>query len=113
MEFDARSIVLEGSSTASTNTLSVIGSGGRLVLLVVPPYTDPARAYTAVMAASKPGDVSNPGELLGIRPREARDRRRALLARQRWESEVGARRHPRDNVSDGAEVRERLEALSA
>ncbi|MBY0290691.1 MAG: hypothetical protein K2X52_26645 [Mycobacteriaceae bacterium] len=113
MEFAARSIVLEGSRTTSTNTLSVTGSGGRVVLLVVPPYTDLARAYTAVMAASKPGDMSSPSKLLGIRPREARDRRRALMAQLRWESEGGVRRQPRDDVSEGVEVCERLEALSA
>jgi hypothetical protein len=91
MEFRGRSIILEGSSTTSTNTLSLIGEGfGRLVLLVVPPYTNPTRAYTTVMTASKPDDVSTPDELLGIGPREARDRRLAALAQQRWESEGGA-----------------------
>jgi hypothetical protein len=101
MEFRGRSIILEGSSTTSTNVLSVIGEGfGRLVLLVVPPYTNPTRAYTAVMTASKPDDVSTPDELLGIGPREAQDRRLALLAQQRWESEGGALRrlgHERGN----------------
>jgi Family of unknown function (DUF5994) len=88
MEFRGRSIILEGSSDKSTNILSVIGEGfGRLVLLVVPPYTNPTLAYTAVMTASKPDDVSTPDELLGIGPREAEDRRLALLAHQRWESE--------------------------
>ncbi len=91
MEFRGHSIVLEGSSTSSTNTVSVIGEEfGMLVLLVVPPYTDPARAYTAVEEASRPGDVSTPDELLGISQQEAEDRRLALLAHQRWESEGGA-----------------------
>ena len=96
MEFRGRSIILEGSHNASTNTLSLIGEGfGRLVLLVVPPYTNPTRAYTAVMTASKPDDVSTPDELLGIGPRQAQDRRLALLAHQRWESEGGALRRLR------------------
>lgn len=101
MEFRGRSVILEGSSTTSTNVVSLIGEGfGRLVLLVVPPYTNPTRAYTAVMMASKPDDVSTPDELLGIGPREAQDRRLALLAQQRWESEGGALRrlgHERGN----------------
>jgi hypothetical protein len=93
MQFRGRSIILEGSSTTSTNILSLIGEGfGRLVLLVVPPYTNPTRAYTAVMTASKPNDASTPDELLGIGPREAQDRRLAMLAQQRWESEGGALR---------------------
>jgi hypothetical protein len=71
----------------------VIGEGlARLDLLVVPPFTNPIRAYTAVMTAAKPDDVSNPDELLGIGPRAAQDRRQALMAHQRWESEVGALR---------------------
>ena len=90
MEFRGRSIILEGSATTSTNTLSVIGKGfGRLDLLVVPPYTNPTRAYAAVTRASKPDDVSTPDELLGIAPREAQDRRQALMAHQRWETEGG------------------------
>jgi len=101
MEFRGRSIILEGSATASTNVVSLIGEGfGRLVLLVVPPHTNPTRAYTAVMMASKPEDVSTPDELLGIGPREAQDRRLALLAQQRWQSEGGALRrlgHERGN----------------
>jgi hypothetical protein len=45
MEFGRRSVILEGSSTDSTNTPSVIGEGlGTLVLPVVPPTpTQPAR----------------------------------------------------------------------
>jgi hypothetical protein len=102
MAFRGRSILLEGSSTTSTNVLSVIGDGfGRLVLLVVPHYTNPTRAYTAVMTASKPDDVSTPDELLGIGPQQAQDRRLALLAQQRWESEGGALRRLGDERGDG------------
>jgi hypothetical protein len=110
MEFRGRSIILEGSSTTSTNTLSVIGKGfGRLVLLIVPPYTNPTRAYTAVMTASKPFDLSSPDELLGVGRREAQDRRLALVAQQRWESEGGALRrlgHQRGNGAAAADVQE-------
>ena len=88
----------------------MIGEGfGRLVLLIVPPYTNPTRAYTAVMTASKPDDVSSPDELLGIGRREAQDRRLALMAHQRWESEGGALRrrgHERGNGAVAAEVQE-------
>ena len=105
MEFRGRSIILEGSATTSTNTLSLIGKGfSPLVLLVVPPCTNPTRAYTAVMTASKPDDVSTPDELLGIGPREAQDRRLAVLARQRWESEGGALRRLGQERGNGAVV---------
>ena len=103
-------IILEGSSTTSTNTLTLLGEGfGRLVLLVVPPCTNPTRAYTAVMTASKPDNVSTPDELLGIGPREAQDRRLAVLAQQRWESEGGALRrlgHERGNGAVVGEIQE-------
>ena len=105
IEFRGHSITLEGDSGTSINTLSVIGEGfGRLVLLVVPPCTNPTRAYTAVMMASRPDDVLTPDELLGIGPREAQDRRLALLAQQRWESEGGALRRLGHERSDGAVV---------
>jgi hypothetical protein len=110
MEFRGRNIILEGSTTTSTNTLSVIGKGfGRLVLLIVPPYTNPTRAYAAVMTASKPDNVSTPDELLGVGRREAQDRRLAQLTQQRWESDGGALRrlsHQRGNGAAAAEVQE-------
>lgn len=103
MEFRGRSLILEGSSTASTNSLTVICDGfGRLVLLVVPPSTSPTHAYTAVMTASNPDDVSTPDELLGIGPRQAQDRRLALLAQHRWESEGGALRRLGHEHGNGA-----------
>jgi hypothetical protein len=48
------------------------------------------RAAGGLRVRLKPDDVSTPDELLGIRPGEAEDRRLALLAQQRWESEGGA-----------------------
>jgi Family of unknown function (DUF5994) len=90
---DGSDVLLEGVSDQSFNTLSVIGAQfGRRVLLVVPPYTNPSHAYTIVMTAAGADDNSTPDELLGIGPHEAEDRRLALLAHQRWESEGGALR---------------------
>jgi hypothetical protein len=91
IEAGGHSVILEASRDQSINTLSVIGKQfGKLVLLVVPPYTKPARAYTAVMTASNPEDCSSADELLGISAREADDRRLALIAQHRWETEGGA-----------------------
>jgi len=45
MECESQSVILDGSSDQSIDTLSVISEQfGRLVLLIVPPYTDPTRA---------------------------------------------------------------------
>ncbi|ABG99335.1 conserved hypothetical protein (plasmid) [Rhodococcus jostii RHA1] len=88
---------LRHSSDQSSNTLAITGEKfGRLVLLVVPPYTDPVFAYATIMTAASPRDVSTADELLAIGAREAEDRRLALLAQYRWESEGGALRHRGD-----------------
>ena len=114
MEFRGRSLILEGSDTASTNILTVVGEGfGSLVLLVVPPYTNPTRAYAAVMTASSPDDVSTPDDLLGIGPREAQDRRFALVAQRRWESEGGALRRLGREHANGSVVGEFQEVRRA
>jgi len=103
IEFEGRIILLEPCDTTATYTLLVIGEEfGRLDLLVVPPYTNPTRAYTAVMKASNPDNVSTPDELLGIGPQQAQDRRLAQLAHQRWESEGGARRQGQQSGNSAA-----------
>ncbi|MGH8963773.1 MAG: DUF5994 family protein [Actinomycetes bacterium] len=88
---------LRHSDGPSNNTLAIIGEKfGRLVLLVVPPYTDPVLAYATITTAASPHDASTADELLAIGAREAEDRRLALLAQHRWESEGGALRHRGD-----------------
>jgi hypothetical protein len=85
---------LRHSNDQSNNTLSITGEKvGRLVLLVVPPYTDPVFAYATIMTAASPHDASTADELLAIGAREAEDRRLVTLAQHRWESEGGALRH--------------------
>jgi Family of unknown function (DUF5994) len=76
MEFRGHSVILEPSTTP--NTLTVSGKKfGTLVLLVVPPNTDPTAAHAAVMAAADPDDVSTAEELLAIGTRAAHDGRPA------------------------------------
>ncbi|WP_072943961.1 DUF5994 family protein [Rhodococcus koreensis] len=88
---------LRHSKDQSSNTLAITGEKfGRLVLLVVPPYTDPVFAYATIMTAASPRDVSTADELLAIGAREAEDRRLALRAQHRWESEGGALHHRGD-----------------
>ena len=94
--FRGREVVLDSSPDRSINTISLIREHAEsVVLLVVPPYTSPSRAYTAVMTAAKPDDVSTTDELLGIGKQAAEDRRFALMAHQRWESDGGALRRRR------------------
>ena len=87
MEFRGHSVILEPSNT-SPNTLTVSGKKfGTLVLLVVPPDTDPAAAHTAVMTAADPDDVSTAEELLAIGMRAAQDGRHASMTDQRGGSD--------------------------
>jgi hypothetical protein len=91
LEFRGNRVILEASSSNSINTLSLIGERfGTFVILVVPPYTKPAHAYSAVITAAHSDDVSTADELLGIGVQNAQDRRVASMARQRWESDGGA-----------------------
>lgn len=56
---------------------------------------DPSDTYTAMTTTASADDVSTPDQLLGHTERRAKDRRNALIALQRWESEGGALRGPR------------------
>ena len=79
MEFRGHSVIL-APTDATPNTLTVSGNKfGTLVLLVVPPDTDPTAAHAAVMAAADPDDVSTAEELLAIGTRAAHDDRFLLL----------------------------------
>jgi Family of unknown function (DUF5994) len=83
MEFRGHSVILEPSKT-SPNTLTVSGKKfGTLVLLVVPPDTDPRAAHAAVMAAADPANVSTAEELLALGMRAAQDGRKASITDQR------------------------------
>lgn len=61
-----RSVRLDGFNHYSANTLEVLGVGReRILLMVVPPSTDPDIAHTAMMTAAAPGNTSTVGDMLG------------------------------------------------
>lgn len=100
IEFRAHSVILEGSRTKSTNTLSVFGKQfGTLVLLVVPHNTDPTAARAAVRAAAHPDDVSTAEQLLEIGMSSARKRRQASRTQQALESDSEALGRPNQLVT--------------
>ncbi|PPJ24694.1 hypothetical protein C5E45_25240 [Nocardia nova] len=79
---------LEGHRTGTVNTIEMLGTRDRrLVLLVIPPYTDDQQAFAAMTTASATGDVSTVDELLMISPGERRDRTTRAAAVRRWSSE--------------------------
>jgi Family of unknown function (DUF5994) len=62
-----REVRLDGSQPQPANTLRVIGAGGeKILLLVVPPHTDPESAHEAMMTAAAPNDATTVDDLLAI-----------------------------------------------
>lgn len=60
-----REVQLEGYRMQPANTLQVLGHGrGKILLLVVPPHTEPETAHEAMMTAAAPGNVSTVDDLL-------------------------------------------------
>ncbi|OBK20915.1 hypothetical protein A5634_11440 [Mycobacterium asiaticum] len=103
LRFRGSNVILAGTRDQSINKISLIGDPvGRLELLVVPPYTSPSRAYTAVTTAAQPDNASTTDELLGIGEQAAEDRYFALMAQQRWESDGGALRRRGDQPVERA-----------
>jgi len=67
LAFRRRTVRLDRDRLQQTATMSVIGvNATQVVLLVVPPHTDPDRAYTALTAAAAPGEASTVADLLAI-----------------------------------------------
>jgi hypothetical protein len=61
-----RSVRLDGFNRQPANTLEVLGLGReKVLLLVIPPNTDPDLAHDAMMTAASPNDVSTVGDMLG------------------------------------------------
>jgi|ERR1700757_1768289 len=73
------------------NTVEVVGlNGTRVILLVVPPHTDPDDAHATMMAAAAPNNAATVDGLLRISLRDSETRAQAAAAGARWESEGGA-----------------------
>jgi hypothetical protein len=59
VQIGGRVVRVAGYHQQPVNTIEVIGTNrNKLVLLVVPPYTDPDQAHSTMMAAAAPSDVS-------------------------------------------------------
>lgn len=85
---DGRSIRLEGHPSGTVNTIELLNARERrLVLLVVPPYTDASEAFAALASASTAGDISTVDELLMVGPEERSARTDRAAAEDRWNSE--------------------------
>lgn len=66
-----RAVRLDGYRRQPANTLQVLGVGReKILLLVVPPHTDPNLAHEAMMTAAAPNDTTTVGDLLGTEANE-------------------------------------------
>jgi hypothetical protein len=61
-----RAVRLDGYQRQPASTLQVLGANGsdRILLLVVPPHSDPDAAHEAMMTAATPSDASTVDDLL-------------------------------------------------
>lgn len=87
-----RPVRLDGYRRQPANTIEVLGIGrDRILLLVVPPLSDPDHAHETMMTAAAPDNASSADDLLaiGAQDREFRDRKTAT--EQRWMSGADAR----------------------
>ena len=61
-----RSVRLDGFNRQPANTLEVLGVGReKVLLLVVPPHSDPDLAHDAMMTAAAPNNVCTVSDMLG------------------------------------------------
>jgi hypothetical protein len=88
-----RAVKLDGYRLQPPNTVEVLGlNRNRIVVLVVPPHTDPDHAHASMMAAAGPGDDSTVGGLLMAGEPDSETRIQTAAGQQRWDSEGGAER---------------------
>jgi Family of unknown function (DUF5994) len=86
-----RAVQLDGYRGQPSNTVEVVDAkSNKIVLLVVPFYTDPDQAHAIVMAAAASGNVSSVDPLLMISVKDRESRTKRAAARERWDSQGGA-----------------------
>ncbi len=84
---------LDGYRLGPPNTVEVLGrDNNRIVLVVVPPHTDPGRAYTTMMAAAATDNDSTVDGLLMISLRDRQARSQRAAAQERWDSDGESQR---------------------
>jgi hypothetical protein len=93
-----RAVRLDGYQLQPLNTIEVRGlddDRDRLILLVIPPRTDPDDAHATMMAAAQPENAATVDGLLMISPQDRDRRDQASTAQGRWESEGGTSAYPK------------------
>ena len=87
LETGGRLVRLDGFPPAK-NTLEVLGvNRHKIVLLVVPPHTNPDDAHDYMMTAAGPNNTSTVDGLLTISARDRETRTQTAAREERWNSE--------------------------
>ena len=90
---DGQVVRLAGYRRQPVNTIEVIGlNRNKIVLLVVPPHTDPDHAHATMMAAAAPSSASSVGDLLMAGEPDMETPIQTAAAQESWDSEGGAQR---------------------
>ena len=90
---DGRVVRLAGYHRQPVNTIEVIGlNRNKIVLLIVPPHTDPDDAHATMMAAAAPSSASTVGDLLMAGEPDRETTIQTAAAQERTDSEGGAQR---------------------
>ncbi len=88
---DGRVVRLGGYHRQPVNTIEVIGlNRNKIVLLVVPPHTDPDQAHHTMMAAAVPDNASTIDGLLKTGAQDRQTPIQTAAAQERWDSEGAA-----------------------
>ena len=86
-----RDVRLDGYRRQPMHTVEVLGvNRTKILLLVVPPHTDPHQAHDTMMAAAAPNNGSTVDALLVIRLRDKEFRTETAAMYERWDSDGGA-----------------------
>lgn len=85
---DGRTVRLDGYRRQPVNTVEILGaSRAKIVLLVVPPNTDPEQAHDTMMTAAAPENDSSIDTLLMISDVERETRTQRTSAEEQWVSD--------------------------
>ena len=87
-----RSVRLDGYRRQPSSVLEVLGAGpARVLLLVIPPLTDPDVAHETMMTAAAPDNASSVDGLLAISAQDREVREQATVTEQAWKSGAARR----------------------
>ncbi|WP_245713971.1 DUF5994 family protein [Nocardia vaccinii] len=88
LEIAGRAVRLDGHRYGTVHAIEALGERDRrLVLLVIPPFTDAHRAFATMASASATNNESAVDELMTISVQERSDRTKRVAAVWRWISD--------------------------